>query len=137
MRKGYVLIELIVSMTILAIVLPSIFRTLTSSIQAIKEIRYSIDIQRERLYAFQVFLSDIYQCKDLRNYNNQLVCIQNEKEVRYSCTNYKLKRKVNTQVMYLTKKMKVDDCLFSLKNGVVNVNISSFKNNIIWELMYE
>ena len=132
-KRGYLLIEVLVTLTILGVFLPILYNVLIKTVKVGSEIKEKMIIQKERLYAFQLFMTDHRECKLIKVINHQSHCFKQNDVIKYSCSKKRLKRQHNSQIMYISDKWVLEHCDIYVRNGGVIFEAKTNGGNLYWK----
>ncbi len=132
MRKGVLLVELIVSLALWMIIIPILVLGGINMIKTITKIRGHLSQSHERGYAFQRYLVDLQFCEDIFLEATKLTCRYTGKEIHYACKKKALWRQENGQSMYLSHYWNLENCEFHYQNKTVVFQADSTQTRIEW-----
>ena len=128
-RKGFTLVELIVSLTIFSLLLGSIFYALKIELGIWKRIVGSAEKQQIANMVLSRIVRDIRSAKELlpASTNQKLGLEIGSDTIEYDLLNHKIRRKKNNYSAYLTTQGELEELSFSYpKANLVEIKVEGF-----------
>lgn len=132
LRRGVILSEMIASMLIWMILIPILTSLGLLAVSEMAELRNRFVQSHERAYAFQRYLIDLQDCREMQVSPRQLSCIQDAKEIIYDCNKKRLRRKENGRSAYLSEYWHLGACQFRVSENQIIFTADSTVSGVSW-----
>lgn len=132
--KGFTLVELIVSISVLSVVLVCVLSFFFAGIGLFERTANDIKSIEASVFVADKMTDDILQCRGISSQsdNEKLYLLQKDESIIYQHKNDKVHRQEGSSISYLTVENEVKGLKFDYPPGGVAVNITTTSGNYIF-----